>query len=407
MGRYKKNYEKIKYAYIIAFFIIFIPVNIYSSSVINIDGYLKKYDIPKFTNILEKENKDLFIMLNSSGGKLDTLFTIVDSLISMKAKGIKIYTIINKDSISYAGAFFIVLLSDIVFYTEPLNLGVFTPLSEKTYSLHKKRFDEVFKAINKSKNINNSTVKKIFLNGDMFRPELFSKLNITFIQIEDLSDIEYSVVSYKNINLQNRMSLTSYLYTPNFIFLIFNLTIILIFVSVYFTKNILFSILSIIFISVFIFLSFEITISLKAVFAIFFTHFMLIFKEYVKSKYIITVLSFSIFILSSIYLINPLNSNYYIDTGFRVDIVMIFTMVFIVILMYKLLILFFNRRFKKFNNKKNELKYQNATVISVYPLKVNILGDEFPALSINKLYINSKVKIIGFRGIKIIVERVE
>lgn len=406
MGRYKENYKKIKYAYIIAFFIVFIPFNIYSSSVINIDGYLKKYDIPRFTNVLQKENKDLFIMLNSSGGKLDTLFKILDNLISMKAKGIKIYTIINKDRVSYAGAFFIVLLSDIVFYTDPLNLGVFTPLSKETYSLHKKKFDEIFKAINKTKDINNNSIKKIFLNGDMFKPELFSKLNIKFIQIENLSDIEYSVASYKNINLQSRMSFISYLYTPNFIFLIFNLTIILIFVSVYFSKNILFSILSIIFVSVFIFLSFEMTISLKAIFAIFFTHFMLIFKEYIKYKYIVLVLSFSVFILSSIYLINPLDSNYYIDTGFRVDIFMIFITVFAIILMYKLLISFFNRRFKKFNNNKNELKYQNATVVSVYPLKVNILGDEFPALSINKLYVNSNVKIIGFRGIKMIVERV-
>ena len=403
MGRYKENYEKIKYACIIAFFIFFMPVNIYSTSVVNISGYLKKYDVSGFTEVLKNENSDLFIMLDSSGGKLDTLFTIIDNLIKIRKKGIKVYTVIDKDAVGYAGAFFIVLLSDMVFYTEPLNLGVFTPLSKETYKLHKNKFDEIFKIIDTGSN----KVRNIFLNGDMFKPEFFTELKTKFIQIEDLSDIEYSVNSFKNVNLQNKMSITSWLYTPNFIFLIFNLTIILIFISVYFTRNIFFSTLSIIFISIFVFLSFEITISLKAVFAIFFTHFMLIFKEYIKFKYLLLILSFSIFILSSIYFINPLSSNYYIDTGFRVNIIMILITIFAIILIYKLLIIFFNRRFKKFNNNKNELKYQYATVISVYPLKVSVLGDEFPALSINKLYLNNKVKITGFRGIRMIVERVE
>jgi len=406
MGRYKKNYKKIRFINIIIFFIIIFPLNIYSSSVINVDGYLKKYDVSKFSSIIDKNDKELFIVLGSSGGKIDTLFKVIDNLVKIKEKGIKIYTIINKDSVSYAGAFFIVLLSDIVFYTDSLNLGVFTPLSQKTYNLHKKKFDDIFSKIDKKNNGDKNIVKKMFLNGDMFNPEAFNTLDIKFIRIEELSDIEFSVDNYKNIDLNNKAKISSYLYTPDFIFFIFNLTIILIFLSVYFTKNLFLSVLSVIFILLFLFLTFEITISLKAVFAIFFTHFMLIFKEYVKLKYLIFVLSFSIFILSSIYLIDPLDSNYYIDAGFRINIFVILISIVVIIIVYKFLILFFNRRFKKFNNNTNELKYQEATVTSIFPLRVSVLGDEFPALSINKLYLDNKVKIVGFRGIKIIVERI-
>jgi membrane-bound ClpP family serine protease len=380
-----------------------IPIDIYPTTTVHIDGYLTKYDIPKFSNVLENEKKDLFIILNSSGGKIDTIFKIVDNIIKIKKKGIKVYSLIQNDSVAFAGAFFIVLLSDIVFYTNSLNLGVFTPLSKNIYKSRKNDFDKIFKEIDSE---NDETSKNIFLNGEMFKPDLLDKINTKFIRIESLEDIEFSVDSYKDINFNNKMWFISYLYTPNFIFFIFNLTIILIFSSVYFTKNIFLSILSILFLSAFIFLSFEITLSLKAIFAIFFTHFMLIFKEYIKLKYILFVLSFSVFILSSIYFTDPLNSNYYIDTGFRVDIVVILITIISIILMYKILILFFNKRFGKFNKSRNELKYQEAIVTSTYPLLINILGDEFPAISINKLHIDNKVKIIGFRGIKVIIERI-
>jgi len=296
MGRYKENYEKIGFTCLVLFFAVLFPSKTYSASTIEINGYLKNYDTKKFSNVLKSENKELFIILNSSGGKLKTLFKTIDTIIKIKKKGVKVYTIIHDDHVAYAGAFLVILFSDIVFYKDVLNIGTFTPLSKETYKSKEKDFDRIFNIIGKNNKVSVNKVKNFFFNGDMFRPEVFKDTNIKFIGIETTEDIEFSVESYRDINFKYRASgFFKYLFTPNFIFIIFNITIILSFLSIYFTKNIILSVLSSILIAIFLFLSFEITINLKAVFAIFFTHFMLIFKEYVRFKYIIFILSFQLF----------------------------------------------------------------------------------------------------------------
>ena len=198
------------------------------------------------------------------------------------------------------------------------------------------------------------------------------------------------------------------LINPNIFFILFNLSIILLFFSVYISKNNIYYLITI-FLSFFVYnILLNFLVRFDMLFTIFLAHFILLFKIYTTIKKTLTIISFGIFFISSIYIIEPINENFYLEVSYRVNIfVLIVTFIFILII-YKVSLYYLNKRIHNFIKKDNTLINQTGIVIqNEKELLIEIKQDKYLGISVNKLSIGDKVKVIDYKKLKLVVEIID
>ena len=80
-------------------------------------------------------------------------------------------------------------------------------------------------------------------------------------------------------------------------------------------------------------------------------------------------------------------------------------MFFIDIIIYKVGYLFFFKRLKSFSKHQNDLLNMHAKVISIDPLRISINNNYFDAFSLDKLDINTEVRVVSLKKLTLIVEK--
>ncbi len=404
MARYKKSYG---FGWItLLVLILLIPLNLKAEDIFLV-GYLKDQDKKTIQNLSEN---NIFLYIDLNGGSLKLTFEIIDEIKKQQEKGKKFYSIIEKNSKAFAASFLITMMTDIVFYENPLNLGASSILSLKSYEKYKVQFDKTFKMISLKNEISEKDIKTFFLNGELFnlkklttsKNKIKNRKNTKYINIQETEDITYSFKNYKpnSINIIQR-----YLYSYDAIFVVLNLLIIFMFISVYFSRRVILKIVVIVLFLLFVYLSLDLPINYHSLFAIIFAHFILMFRNFVKLKYILFIASLSIFIISSILFLDPFNTDFYFDE-YGVGIVTIIITFIINMITYKIGYIYFSKRLKSFSKNQNDLLDTEAKVLSIKPLTIQINQDTFSAYSINKLEIGDIVKIVSLDKLRLIIERV-
>jgi len=400
MGRYKKSFANIGF---IIFLYIFLPLNLKGYEYIYLDGLIKDKDVEILKEKISK-NQDIIISLNSFGGKLENIFLYLNLLQKHKLNNKKIYSVITGENVAYGGSFFIVLFSDIVFYNNVLNIGALTPLNPNIYLKNKDKFDDIFDIFDEKERL-----KTFFFYGELLNVESIASEKNKFIEISKLNDISYSLENIDITKLGDKsIDLFNLLINPNMFFILFNLNIILLFFSVYISKKNIYYLITVL-LSFFIyniFLNFPIRFDM--LFTIFLAHFILLFRIYTTIKKTLTIISFGIFFISSIYIIEPINENFYLEVSYRVNIfVLIISFIFILII-YKISLYYLNKRISNFIKKDNTLISQTGFVVeNEKELIIEIKQDKYSGISVNKLSKGDKVKVIDYKKLKLIVEIID
>ncbi len=400
MGRYKKSFTTIGF---IIFLYIFLPLHLKGYEYIYLDGLIKQKDI-KLLAEKTSANQDIIISLNSFGGKSENIFSYLNLLQKHKLNNHKIYSVIANENVAYGGSFFIALFSDIVFYSNVLNIGALTPLNQNIYMKNKDKFDDIFDMFEEKERL-----KSFFFYGELLNVESIASEKNKFIEISNLDDISYSLENVDISRLKNKpFDLFDLLINPNIFFILFNLSIILLFFSVYISKNNIYYLITI-FLSFFVYnILLNFPVRFDMLFTIFLAHFILLFKIYTTIKKTLTIISFGIFFISSIYIIEPINENFYLEVSYRVNIfVLIVTFIFILII-YKVSLYYLNKRIHNFIKKDNTLINQTGIVIqNEKELLIEIKQDKYLGISVNKLSIGDKVKVIDYKKLKLVVEIID
>ncbi|MBN2695801.1 hypothetical protein JXR93_14170 [bacterium] len=377
-----------------------------SAESISISGMIREHDIKTLKKI---EDKEIFIFLDSIGSKIDTIFNLLDELNRKKQNGVKIYSIIEENSSCLSGCFFIPLLSDVVFYKNPITLGAFTPLSQQTYKKYKERFQRIFSFLEKNNGISAKRYTNFFLNGELFSPTEIGSISNKYIKFENFEDIFYHFDDKKEINREDNIPfIERVIISPNMAFILSNIFFILLIYTVFVAQNWFFSITTSVILIFDSYYFFIFPINFNSLFAIFLTHLILVYKHYSKLSLFLTFFSFTLYILSSINFINPLDSNYYLDMGYRVSIILIIGIYLSIFIIYKILFYIFLKRFTLFNKKQNDFIFKEGVIVLQNEVSLLLFnGELFKYQSKNRLVDGDKVIITSFKKLTPVVERVD
>lgn len=400
MGRCKNNHCKSGLFLLILLFTLPLQGAQYHT----IDHLITPFQVDSFKKLIYQNDREIFLHINSSGGEVNAIFKILETMELGQQRGYRFYGIVEPGDIALAGSFFPLLFCDYVFYSDPVSLGASARLL-KQYSDHQAEFTALFNQLEKRNGISAKKLKYFFRNGEYFDPVRISSVKNKYIKISQLEDITYTIPSYQPQKLSTS-SFSSFL-SPNVIFMIVNLTTLLLLTSTYLFRNWLAHLFTLVTLILLFYATTILPINPTALILIFIVHILLVFKPFLKLKYLINMFSLSLFLITSITIISPNTGQFYIEINNAASLLLILGTFFMLLLIYRVIFYLMYPRLTSFFNQQNDLLTREGKITALNPLTIKLSGDHFIVTSNNHLMIGDPVKVIDFQNFKPIVQRID